>query len=397
MLLPRIRKLSVHSSIFVPSKALFCSKDQQQRLFSTTRFNKQQQNRSQRHFDGQNGQNTQNEARMLSTRITKMKNKQDVHGVLNLYYRHSQHVDAIHLANIYGTLAQSVRGPRVTKLQNDERFKGLMESTIDKLQTTPEWFDVRGIAAMTHSLGKLKIFDERFFNEIGRLRKRIAEEGNTQELSNIVWACATVGCKSVELLEAVAGEYERIAKTGRVQELSNITWAFAKAGHRADALFGAVAGQHGRIVASGNVQAVSNICWAFATAGHKADSLFEAVAGQHGLITGSGNVQAMSNTSWAFATVGHKADALFGAVAAQHERIVETGKVQAMSNICWAFATAGHRADALFEAVAGQHGLIVGTGNVQDLSEISWAFAKAGHKADAFFGTDRATTCDAKG
>jgi len=47
--------------------------------------------------------------------------------------------------------------------------------------------------------------------------------------------------------------------------------------------------------------------------------------------------------------------------------------------------------------VAGQHGLIVGTGNVQDLSEISWAFAKAGHKADAFFGTDRATTCDAKG
>jgi len=228
---------------------------------------------------------------------------------MDLYAHNINNLNAIHLANIYGALAKGARGARgaanVTKLKTDKTFKGLLESTIEKLQSKSEQFDVRGIATITHSLGKLKISDERFFNEIVKLSKRIAKEGNTQELSNIVWACATVGRKSAELLEAVVGEYERIAKTGKVQELSNITWAFAKLECNADALFGAVAAQYGRIAKTGKVQEMSNICWAFATIGHEAKDLFKAVAAQHGRFVRDGTAQGVANTLWSFAIAGH--------------------------------------------------------------------------------------------
>jgi len=315
-----------------------------------------------------------------------MKNRQDVPAVLTLYDQYAGQLDAKHLANIYGVLAKSLRGAAdVNRLKTDRKFKGLLNMTNDKLHSTPKWFEVRQIATIAHSLGKLKIFDEQFFNEIGRLRERIAKEGGPQALSNIVWACATVGCESVELLEAVAGEYERIAKEGEPQALSNITWAFAKLECNADALFEAVAGEYERIAESDNVQAMSNICWAFAKLECNADALFGAVARQHGRITASGDVQHLSNICWAFATVGHEAKALFEAVARQHGRIAGRGNMQDMSNICSAFAKAGHKADALFGAVAAQYGRIAESGKVQEMSNICWAFATAGHEAKDLF------------
>jgi len=347
-----------------------------------------------------------------------MKDRQDAPAaVLTLHYQYAGQLNAIHLANIYGVLAKSVRGAaNVTKLKTDWRFKGLLNMTNDKLQSSPNWFEVRQISTITHSLGKLKILDELFFNEIEKLCKRIAKEGEPQALSNIVWACATVGRKSVELFEAVAGQHgrivrdgdvqamsiicwafaklecnadalfgavaaqhKRIAKTGKMQHLSNITWAFAKLECNADALFGEVAGEYERIAENGDVQHLSNICWAFAKLGYKAAELFEAVAGQHKLIVKSGNLQELSNICSAFAKAGHKTEALFEAVARQQGRITASGNVQGMSNICWAFATIGHEAMDLFKAVAAQHGRFVRDGNEQDVATTLWSFAIAGY------------------
>jgi len=235
-----------------------------------------------------------------------MKDRQDVPGLLDLYAHNVNNLNAIHLANIYGALAKGVRGAsKVTKLKTNWRFNNLLKMTSDKLQRTPNWFGVREIATITHSLGKLNIFDERFFNEIGRRRERIAKEGEPQHLSMIVWACATIGWKSVELLEAVAGEYERIAENGNVQELSNITWACATLGYKSVELLEAVAGEYERIAENGNVQAMSNICWAFAKVGHEAKDLFKAVAAQHGRFVRDGNVQEVANTLWSFAIAGY--------------------------------------------------------------------------------------------
>ena len=143
-----------------------------------------------------------------------------------------------------------------------------------------------------------------------QLREKIATEGEPQALANVIWACAKVSFKSVELLEAVASQHTRLAKDGKAQvseraseptnlcaapnplgarsaqELSNICWAFAKFDYKADALFSAVAGEHSRIVGCGNMQSICNTCWAFAIVGYKAEALFEAVAAQHEQIAG---------------------------------------------------------------------------------------------------------------
>jgi len=72
--------------------------------------------------------------------------------------------------------------------------------------------------------------------------ERISQCGNVQELSQTVWAFATIGCEAKELFEAIAAQFERIAANGTVQQMSNIAWAFTKLGYEATELFAAVAG-----------------------------------------------------------------------------------------------------------------------------------------------------------
>ena len=236
-----------------------------------------------------------NDSRILFKKIDGMKKKHNVRGVLTLYNSHATTLNAIHLENIYGALARSVQGAdKVATLQNEVIFQKLLTNTIDKLQSNPNFFDVRAIASIAYSLGKLNIPDERFFNEVVKLRHRLAREADPQHLSNVALAFATVGRPSEELFAAVAGQQERIIGSGNVQAMSNICLAFAKTGYKADALFTAVAGQHDRIVGSGKVPNLSNTCWAFVTAGHKADALFTAVAAEHDVIVRSGNPQEVS-------------------------------------------------------------------------------------------------------
>ena len=104
---------------------------------------------------------------MLSADITSCKKLNDVPGVLILSSNNFQNLNPIHFANIFGTFAKSVNTTaNVMRLKTDSRFKGLLERAIDWLQRDPDSFQVRQIASITHSLGKLLIFDERFFKTI---------------------------------------------------------------------------------------------------------------------------------------------------------------------------------------------------------------------------------------
>jgi len=196
----------------------------------------------------------QKSAHFLQTSITILKSKKDVHAVLSLYEENAHNLNAIHLANIYGTLAQNVKGPRLQKLKSDSRFTLLFENTIAKLQTSPSSFGARAIATITHSVGKMRFSDQRFFDVVSNLRERIVKEGEVQTMSNVCWAFATNGHRAEELFGLVAGEHERIAKEGKTQELSNTCWAFAKVDIQAEELFNSVANEHERIARDGKVQ-----------------------------------------------------------------------------------------------------------------------------------------------
>jgi len=149
-----------------------------------------------------------------------MKKSQDVPAVLNLYVENDDKLDAMHLSNIFGALANSVKGSRdVARLETDERFKSLLETVIGKLNTMPEWFGVRQLANMCHSFGKMKLSDRRFFDLITGMRDTIAKNGEPQHLANIAWAFATAGYKSDTLFTALAGEHARLVVSGDVQHM----------------------------------------------------------------------------------------------------------------------------------------------------------------------------------
>jgi len=154
-----------------------------------------------------------------------MRTRQDIPGVLTIYADFAIHLDAIHLANIYGALAHSVKGLfDITKLKSDERFKRLFNTTVAKIQTNPNWYNTRSLSAIAQSLGKLNISDAPFFDEIVKLHGRIVKEADVQALSNVCWAFATLGQKKADaLFEAIAAQHVRIVEKGSVQEVSERT------------------------------------------------------------------------------------------------------------------------------------------------------------------------------
>ncbi|GMI59824.1 hypothetical protein ScalyP_jg8675 [Parmales sp. scaly parma] len=148
-----------------------------------------------------------------------------------LHALQKQQKHGLHDQQLHRVQQQHPNSDRWTGLQSDDRFKMLHGNLLDKLRNTPEWFDVRQMATITHSLGKMTIADHDFFTEIVKLRARIAKEGNPQHLSNIVWSFAKLEYKSQDLFAAVAGEHKRIARDGKVQEhLTNTLWSFTVAG-----------------------------------------------------------------------------------------------------------------------------------------------------------------------
>jgi len=62
---------------------------------------------------------------------------------------------------------------------------------------------------------------------LGGESKRLAKEGNSQELLNTAWSFATLGVKAPVFFKALEGESKRLAKEGKPQELSNTAWSLA--------------------------------------------------------------------------------------------------------------------------------------------------------------------------
>jgi len=265
-------------------------------------------------------------ARRMNNRITNMKRSGDVTGVLNLFTQlPSLKFNEIHLANIFGTLAKTIQTPADSnRLQSGPKFSELLSTTTTHLVNTPtsDFFTTRQLSSITHSLGKLGIYDQSYFNGIESVRDMLSMNGNSQALANIAWGCARVQFRSEPLFASIATQSARVAQHGKPQELSNLLWAFAKLDIKSKVLFESVANQYHRVAKQGNVQDLSIIVWSFATSEVESDQLFKAVEGERGRIVDQGSVHCLSNICWAFAKNAHRSPSLFEAVARQAERMV---------------------------------------------------------------------------
>jgi len=71
-------------------------------------------------------------------------------------------------------------------------------------------------------------------------------------MSNICWAFAKMEFPDIkDLFAGVAGQHAYIAKDGNPQNLSNVVWAFATLGYKSDQLFSSIAGEHERLARDG--------------------------------------------------------------------------------------------------------------------------------------------------
>ena len=101
------------------------------------------------------------------------------------------------MSGIFGVISQGVvaTGSHAV-LAQDKRFGVLMADCCERLTKVPEWFGVRQIMSIAHSIGKLNICNDTFFDAVAREHARIVQDGNSHALSNIVWAFATTKHKS---------------------------------------------------------------------------------------------------------------------------------------------------------------------------------------------------------
>jgi hypothetical protein len=77
---------------------------------------------------------------------------------------------------------------------------------------------------------------------------------NPQELSNTVWAFATIGFSSQPLFDAIASKSLYNIRSFKPQNLSNIVWAFATLGVSSQPLFDAIASESMHKIRSFNPQ-----------------------------------------------------------------------------------------------------------------------------------------------
>jgi len=259
-----------------------------------------------------------------------------------------------------------------------------------------------------------------------------------QEMSNSVWAFATVGfgydeaCGTnshndyihvttddprrdriiiFDALEVIAENAVKRLDKFKAQELNNLAWGFARLGHRsekAEKLFAGVAKELVQRTYQFKPQDIGTTLWSLATAGCYDYEAFNAGASRlNTRQIRSFKPQEMSNTVWAIATAGFAPKhtrafdttlvptsqrpthdmitqdpitECFAAVASETMRRPYDYKDQELKDVLWSFSKAGVRHPILFQKIAkhliGSAGRGLSTFSSQGLGNTLWSFAK---------------------
>jgi len=230
----------------------------------------------------------------------------------------------------------------------------------------------------------------------------VIKTAGARALCNVLWATAKlVGGRVLEassaeaaaLVGAILSELQRGDKLSdaNAQELSNALWALATLGRAGDgafvsALLEAVLPQLG----SFNPQDLANTLWALATLGRTGDGAFVSALLEAALPQlGSFNPQALANTLWALATLGRTGDGAFVS-ALLEAALPQLGSFnpQALANTLWALATLGRTGDGAFVSALLAAALPqLGSFNPQNVAITAWTLAKLAHCADPLLET----------
>jgi hypothetical protein len=289
----------------------------------------------------------------------------------------------------YRTILREILLNKDNRTANRELFQFIAEKTLDRLHES----EARHISNLAYAYALIEyvpkfVDGSDLFDHIAMHSAKMRMEFNEQDVSNMVWAFATVDKRHDALFKAMGDQVvaQDHLRDFRPQALANIVWAYATAQVSHPQLFEKMANHIAGLdhLREFKPQNLSNTVWAYATAGVNHPQLFAKLANH---IAGLDNLrefksQELSNTVWAFALAEVSHPDLFENMA---NHIVQLDhlrhfKPQALSNIVWAYATAGVNHPKLFEKMANH---IVRLDHLKDfrpqaLSNIVWAYATAG-------------------
>jgi very-short-patch-repair endonuclease len=165
---------------------------------------------------------------------------------------------------------------------------------------------------------------------------------NSQAVSNLIWACATLGrMPRDETWAALETAAERVARDMNSQDVSNLIWACAKLGRMPeDKTWAALETAAERVARDMNSQNVSNLIWACAKLGRiPGDEMWTALETEVGRVAQDMHSQAVSNLIWAYARLGRTpAVTTLVALGTAAGRVARNLTSQALAGVLWAYA-----------------------------------------------------------
>jgi hypothetical protein len=250
-------------------------------------------------------------------------------------------------------------------------------------------FIAQDISNMVWAFATLKISNPSLFRSVGDavVRMNDLNEFKPQGLAITVWAYATMDLQNTGLFEKIADHIVELRdmKSFQPQNFSNIVWAFATANTKHPGLFekvgNAIVGLDD--LKSFNPQNLANIVWAYATANIQHPDLFKkvgnAIVGLDDLK--SFNPQNLANIVWAYATANIQHPGLFKKVGNAIVGLddLKSFNPQNLANIVWAYATANIQHPDLFKKVGNAIVELkdLKSFNPQNLANTVWAYAAA--------------------
>lgn len=312
-----------------------------------------------------------------------------VDDLFELFDRESKNFSHVNFATL---LMQLQRMGRHGVRQNDPRLKDLLVEIGNHLQnptTAPMWRP-REICNVIYAMSKITDFRNTEAQTILDHVESIAVltdimTGESQTVSNILWAYATQGYVSPVVFEAAERHIDSIFEGGNPQEIANILWAFAKQRHDSRIVYRAAERHIAGVFEAGNSQSIANILWAYATQGYESPVVFATAERHIDRVFQLGTPQNIANTLWAFAKQGYESSSVFVAAERYIDHVMQRGNSQDISNTLWAFAKQDYVSPAIFESAERHIDRILKDGNPQAISNTIWAYATQGYNSPLVF------------
>jgi hypothetical protein len=208
----------------------------------------------------------------------------------------STHVSEFNHVNVATAFRQVLQKP--TGMHPQSLTQALQTLEQSALQNMPD-FDARGIANTLHIMAKqrYKTKGPLLLALEGRA-EAVAGELSAQEVSNVLWAYATMGRMPGErMMGLLEGRSEAIAGQFSSQHVANLLWAYATMGRKpGERMMGLLEGRSEAIAGQFSSQHVANVLWVYAKMARKpGERMMGLLEGRAEAVAGESSSQEVSN------------------------------------------------------------------------------------------------------